>query len=78
MLSYILRLAFNFERKHGFWPNQLTLNNEQYQHWLAEFEQTSDFNELSRRLSMEITISSDARHPHVGWHPNQALKMVNV
>ena len=72
MLSYILRLAFDFERKHGFWPNMLYLNTEQFRHWQDEFEDPADFNEIGRRLSMEIIISVDALHPHVAWLPNRS------
>lgn len=72
MLSYILRLAFDFERNHGFWPNVLYLNTEQYRHWQAEFECSDDFDEVNRRLAMEIIISVDALHPHVGWMPGRS------
>lgn len=71
MLSYILRLAFDFERKHGFWPNMVYLNTEQFRHWEGEFEDPADFDEISRRLSMGIVISVDALHPHVAWLPSR-------
>ncbi len=71
MLSYILRLAFDFERDHGYWPNMLYLNTDQYRHWQQEFGETADFDEISRRLAMDIVISVDALHPHVAWFPNR-------
>ena len=71
MLSYILRLAFDFERKHGFWPNMVYLNTEQLRHWQSEFEDPADFDEIGRRLSMAIVISVDAMHPHVAWLPTR-------
>lgn len=71
MLSYILRLAFDFERQHGYWPNMLYLNTEQYRHWEKEFAESNDFDEISRRLSMDVVISVDALHPHVAWMPNR-------
>jgi len=71
MLSYILKLSFEFERKHGYWPNMLYLNMEQFRRWQDEFEENADFEEISRRLNMEIIISVDALHPHVAWLPNR-------
>ena len=70
VLSYIFRLAFDFERNHGYWPNMLYLNIEQYQQWQNEFNDPEDLKEISRRLKMEIVISVDALHPHVAWLPN--------
>ena len=69
MLSYIIRLAFDFESQHGFMPNMLYLNKEQFQRWQDEFDNPADFDELSRRLSLEMIISTDALHPHVAWLP---------
>ncbi len=71
MLSYILRLAFEFEKKHGFWPNMLYLNTEQFKHWQDEFADPVVFEEIARRLSLEIVISVDALHPHVAWVPHR-------
>lgn len=72
MLSYILRLAFDFERKHGFWPNMIYLNTDHFRHWQSEFSDPNDFDEIGRRLAMEIVISVDALHPHVAWLPNRS------
>jgi hypothetical protein len=71
MLSYIFRLAFDFEKKHGYWPNMLYLNTEHFRHWHDEFADAEAFDEISRRLQMEIVISVDALHPHVAWLPNR-------
>lgn len=71
MLSYILRLSFEFERKHGYWPNMLYLNMEQFRNWQDEFTEDADFDEIGRRLSMEIVISVDSLHPHVAWLPRR-------
>lgn len=71
MLSYILRLSFEFERTHGYWPNMIYLNMEQFRAWQSEFNENTDFDEISRRLCMEIVISVDALHPHVAWLPNR-------
>ena len=71
MLSYVLRLAFDFQRKHGCWPNMLYLNTEHFAHWKNEFTEQEAFEEITRRLSMEVIISVDALHPHVAWLPGR-------
>lgn len=71
MLSFIFRLAVAFERQHGYWPNMLYLNADQFRHWQGEFQQADDFDQITRRLRMEIIISVDALHPHVAWLPNR-------
>ncbi|ALP54318.1 hypothetical protein Tel_14845 [Candidatus Tenderia electrophaga] len=71
MLSFIFRLAVKFERQHGYWPNMLYLNPEQFRHWQGEFSRVEDFDQITRRLRMEIVISADALHPHVAWLPNR-------
>lgn len=72
MLSYILRQSFDFERRHGFWPNMIYMNPDQYRQWQTEFEDPGAFDEISRRLAMTIVISVDALHPHVAWLPNRS------
>lgn len=71
MLSFIFRLAVDFERQHGYWPNLLYLNTEHFRHWQAEFREPEAFDEITRRLRLEIVISVDALHPHVAWLPNR-------
>ncbi|HGX92033.1 MAG TPA: hypothetical protein ENK35_01815 [Candidatus Tenderia sp.] len=69
MLSYVLRLAFEFQRTHSYWPNKLYLNAEHFSQWQQEFTEPEAFDEIARRLSLEIVISVDALHPHVAWLP---------
>lgn len=69
MLSYVVRLAQDFQRNHGFWPNMLYLSPEHFSHWQGEFEASADFEQLLRRLSLDVTLSVDALHPHVAWLP---------
>lgn len=71
MLSYVFRLASDFHRNHGYWPNRLYLNSEHFQHWQDEVGDSDAFAELARRLGMDIVISGDALHPHVAWLPHQ-------
>jgi len=70
MLSDILRISFEFEKNHGFWPNMLYLNTDQLIHWQKEFKEDAAFKEVASRLDMEIVISLDASAPQVAWLPN--------
>lgn len=73
MLAYVLKLAFEFQRAHGYWPNMLYLNTDHYTRWQAEFSEQKAFDEITRRLAMEVIISTDALHPHVAWRPGHNL-----
>lgn len=71
MLSYIFRLASDFHRNHGYWPNRLYLNTEHFQHWQSEVGDSDSFTELTQRLALDVVISTDALHPHVAWLPER-------
>ncbi len=70
MLSHVLRLAFQFQRAHGHWPNMLYLNREQFTRWRHEFSEPEAFEEITRRLSLDVVISADALQPKVAWLPD--------
>ncbi len=66
MLSFILRLQREFEREHGYSPNMLYLNHDQYQR--LKFELGDALRpSVGQRLGLEIVLSGDCIHPHVGW-----------
>ena len=66
MLSFILRLQRDFEREHGFAPNVLYLNRELYQR--LKFDLGDALRpSVSDRLGLDIILSTDSIHPHVGW-----------
>lgn len=64
MLSYILGMAYRFEREHGFSPNLLYLNQEHMQSLCAELGVSAASN-LSERLGLAVTIYPDIAHPQV-------------
>jgi len=66
MLSFILRLQRDFEREHGFSPNVLYLNRELYQR--LKFDLGDALRpSVSERLGLDVILSADSIHPHVGW-----------
>lgn len=64
MLSYVLGMAFRFEREHGFSPNLLYLNQEHMRRLCAELGVTTAL-ELSERLGLASMIYPSIAHPQV-------------
>lgn len=67
MLSYINQQASKFEETHGIQPNLLYLGEEHVQHLMNDFSDQYDLNAIMDFLQMEIVISNEIVHPHVGW-----------
>lgn len=64
MLSYILGMAFRFEREHGYSPNLIYLNQEHIGRLYAELG-ASVMARFSERLGMAVMISPGIVHPQV-------------
>ena len=64
MLSYILGMAFRFEREHGCSPNLLYLNQEHMQRLCAELGVSAEL-QLSNRLGLAVMVFTDIVHPQV-------------
>lgn len=64
MLSYVLGMAFRFEREHGFSPNLLYLNQEHMRRLCAESGVMTAL-ELSERLGFASVIYPSIAHPQV-------------
>lgn len=64
MLSYILGMAYRFEREHGLTPNLLYLNQEHMGHLCGELGASGAL-QISERLGMAVMISPDIAHPQV-------------
>lgn len=75
MLSYICRIATDFESEHGFRPNVLYINASHLRRMRDELADSS-INSTRRLLGMEVLVTSHAVHPHVGW--TQAASRVAV
>lgn len=69
MLSFLYRLAHDYEKNHGYQANLLYINP---QHFIALRQQLvtiNDLDKLTQFLGMDIVISEEATQPHVVWHP---------
>ena len=64
MLSYILGMAFRFEREHGLSPNLLYLNQEHMRCLCAELGVSAE-RKLSERLGLVVMVYPDIAHPQV-------------
>jgi len=67
MLSFIYQIARQFEQKHGFSPNLIHLNNEQFEHLCSELADIEGLDNLSQVLGMEIVLQTDITQPSVSW-----------
>lgn len=65
MLSFIYRLAMDFEREHGERPNVLYLNRFHFEHVRAGFADPDDLETMMQVLGMTIMITEDAINPRL-------------
>ena len=65
MLSFLYRLATDFEREHGYRPNLLYISPLHYQSLRHDLASIQGLGELVRFLGMEIVIEPEVSHPHV-------------
>ena len=69
MLSFIYRIAKEFEQEHGYRPNVLYLNHRHFSQLKRELAEIQNLGTMSRLLGMEIVLESDLTHPHTYWTP---------
>ena len=67
MLSFLYRLMRAFRREHGYGPNVVVMNAAHYRLLQENLAGVHDHAGLGRLLGMEIILSEDCVHPHVGW-----------
>jgi hypothetical protein len=65
MLSFLYRLATDFEREHGYRPNLLYISPHHFQSLRHDLASIQGLGELVRFLGMEIVIEPEACHPHL-------------
>lgn len=65
MLSFIYRLAMDFQRTHGEKPNMLYLNRFHFEHLRTGFEDPEDVETMMLTLGMTIMITEDAINPRL-------------
>jgi hypothetical protein len=67
MLSFIYRIATEFEREHGFRPCLLYINPDHYAQLRDELAAVVQLESLRGLLGMDIVIDNTLAHPHVAW-----------
>lgn len=67
MLSYLVKLASEFEREHGHRPNLLYMNPQHFQILRQELAGIPGLGELVRFLGMEVVIEQAICHPHLSY-----------
>ena len=73
MLSFLYKLATDFEREHGSRPNLLYISPPHFQSLRHDLANIQGLGELVQFLGMEIVIEPGACHPHLSysramWH----------
>ncbi len=74
MLSYIYRIASEFQREHGYPPNTLFLNRQHLARLKLEFAGV-EIEKILELLEMEIRVEQESGHPHVGWFDTAAREV---
>lgn len=67
MLSFLYRLMRSFHREHGYPPNVVFMNVVHYGQLRENLADLSEYPDIRLLLGMEIILSEDCVHPHVGW-----------
>lgn len=69
MLSFLYRLVRAFRQEHGYRPNVVVMNTQHYLQLVQALPELQDYGSISRFLMLEVMVSEDSVHPHVGWMP---------
>lgn len=75
MLSFLFRLAHDFELNHGYRANLLYIKQTHFDALRNELAEIKDLDKLTKFLGMDIVFSEDATHPHVVWQPIEWKKI---
>lgn len=67
MLSFLFKLANDFEHSHGHQPNILYINQHHFDILRKQLTEIEGLDKLSKFLGMDIVFSNEATNPHVGW-----------
>jgi hypothetical protein len=65
MLSYVCRIASEFERRHGVVPNLLYLNHQHFEQLKLALDGLRTTRQMFEHLNMQVVIQRDVVHPRV-------------
>jgi len=69
MLSFLFKLANNFEIEHGYRPNVLYLNQQHFQSLKEALAEIHGLDAINQFMGMEIVLTNDTNQPHLAWSP---------
>jgi len=69
MLSFLYKLARQFEHRHGYRPNVLHLNHCHFKRLQQDLAAIHDLDGMNQFLGMEIVVSVEFAQPHLAWTP---------
>lgn len=78
MLSFLYRLATEFEREHGCRPNLLYISPHHFQSLRRDLACIRGLGELVQFLGMEIVIEPEISHPHLCFSDGEWRKAVAI
>jgi len=78
MLSFLYRLATEFEREHGYRPNLLHISPRHFQSLRHDLASISGLGELVQFLGMEIIIEPEINHPHLSFSHDEWRRAIAV
>ena len=76
MLSFIYRLATDFEQAHAVRPNILYLNPTHMAALRESFATPDDLDKILEVLGMDIILEREIVHPQVAWTPTARARAV--
>ncbi|MCC6209247.1 MAG: hypothetical protein IT488_14015 [Gammaproteobacteria bacterium] len=76
MLSFIYRIANNFEGLHGQRPNVLYLNRFHFENLRQDFARPEDIEGIMNLIGMSIMITEDAINPGLARIERQPPSLV--
>jgi hypothetical protein len=69
MLSFIYRLAVEFEQSHEVRPNLLYLHPRHLEALEAALDNPGNLKQVMDLLQMDLVLDAEIAHPRVGWSP---------
>ncbi len=67
MLSFLIQIANEFEREHGYRPNVLYISPQHFKSLQGALSEIKGLEALTQFLGMEIVLSEESCQPHLAW-----------
>ena len=77
MLSFLFKLANDFEIEHGYRANTLYLNKPHFEQLQEALKEIHGLEAINKILGMEIILTNDCYQPHLAWSPVEHAQVVH-